>query len=266
MNTNFSIGVFDSGVGGLTVVRELISQLPHENIIYFGDTARVPYGTKSPDVVRSYAADDARVLLANNLKLMVIACNTVSAVGLDVVERLAIGMDTLGVIKSGAWLAVQRSKTKRIGVIGTEATIASMAYTAEIKKLDPRAEVFSKACPLFVPLAEEGFITHQATRLIAAEYLSEIVKHDIDTLVLGCTHYPILREVISDAVGESVRIVDSAEAVALDVKKILTDKNLLREPLAGERRFLVSDLPSKFKKVAELFLGLQLGQIEIVKF
>lgn len=260
------IGIFDSGIGGLTVVRKIRERLPNEHLIYFGDTARVPYGTKSQPTVRRYAAEDTKLLLKYQPKMIVVACNTVSALALDVVEHLGNGIPVLGVLKAGARLAVERSKTKHVGVIGTSATISSNAYPLEITKLDPEAEVYSKACPLFVPLAEEGFINHDASRLIAKEYLSELLSHQIDSLVLGCTHYPILKPMISDVVGEGVNIIDSAEAVAMEVEAVLREREILNSSINSELpKVLVSDLPQKFKAMFELFLGVSLPDVELVE-
>lgn len=260
------IGIFDSGIGGLTVVRKIRERLPNERLIYFGDTARVPYGTKSQPTVRRYAAEDTRLLLKYQPKMIVVACNTVSALALDVVEHLCNGIPVLGVLKAGARLAVERSETKHVGVIGTSATISSNAYPLEITRLDPSAEVYSKACPLFVPLAEEGFTTHDASRLIAKEYLSELLSHRIDSLVLGCTHYPILKPMIADVVGEGVKIIDSAEAVAMEVEDVLRERELLNASINPELpKVLVSDLPQKFKAMFELFLGVSLPDVELVE-
>jgi len=260
------IGIFDSGVGGLTVVRQIRALLPNEPLVYFGDTARVPYGTKSQPTIRKYAADDARLLLKYDPKLIVVACNTVSALALDVVKELADNIPVLGVITAGARLAVEQSKIKRIGVIGTSATVNSGAYQSEIYRIEKNAFVFSKACPLFVPLAEEGFATHDATKLIAKEYLTELLEANIDALVLGCTHYPILRGAIRETVGNSVTIIDSAEAIARDIKSTLTEKSLLNSSMpCVPLKLLVSDVPQRFKSIAEVFLGVELPGIELVE-
>lgn len=264
ISSRSTIGIFDSGVGGLTVVRKLCELLPNERLIYFGDTARVPYGTKSELTVRKYAAEDTALLLRYEPKLIVIACNTVSALALDTVEEMAKGVGVLGVIKAGARLAIEKSAQKRIGVIGTQATIASYAYQRELHRLDKDVQVFSKACPLFVPLAEEGFATHEATRLIAKEYLAELLDSHIDALILGCTHYPLLKPTIQDVVGKRVELIDSAEAVAREVKAYLTHHNLLADTAPEPPRLLVSDMPQRFRTVAERFLGVELGEIELV--
>ncbi len=258
------IGVFDSGIGGLTVVRALMNRLPHENIIYFGDTARVPYGPKSAQVVREYSAQDTDFLLSKNVKMIVIACNTVSSVAIDVVQKRA-KMPVVGVILPGAECAVKLSKKKRIGVIGTLTTVLSNAYTNAIHQIDSSVEVFAQACPLFVPLAEEGWTNHPATELIAKEYLFPLKLQKIDTLILGCTHYPILEKVIQKAIGETVQLVDSGNCTAEAVERILDEQNL-RNPskLKANVQFFVSDLPHKFLEIGEQFLGQKMGVVKKV--
>ncbi len=256
------IGVFDSGVGGLSVVHSLMQRLPNENIIYFGDTARVPYGPKSAQVVREYALQDTEFLLSKDVKMIVIACNTVSAVALDIVKKLAGTIPVIGVIFPGAQAAVAASKKKRIGVIGTVGTINSNAYTNAIRLIDKSVEVFSQPCPLFVPLAEEGWTQHKATELIAKEYLFPLQTHKIDTLVMGCTHYPILRNTIEKVLHSSITLIDSGEAAALEVEKILKEKELKNpSKLKANIQFFVSDLPHKFTEVGERFLGKKLGRV-----
>ena len=253
------IGVFDSGIGGLTVVHTLLKRLPHENIVYFGDTARVPYGPKSPQVVREYAAQDTAFLVTHNVKMIVVACNTVSSVALDVVQKNA-RVPVVGVIVPGARAAVSSTKRKRVGVIGTVGTIRSNAYTNAIRQLDASIDVFSQACPLFVPLAEEGLIDHKATELIAKEYLFPLKLQKIDTLVLGCTHYPLLRDVIKRTLD--VQLIDSGEATAQEVTDVL-DRQRLRN-LSTQKaniQFYVSDIPLKFSEVGERFLGQKLGRV-----
>jgi len=258
------IGVFDSGIGGLTVVHALNRRLPHENIIYFGDTARVPYGPKSPQVVREYAAQDVDFLLAQDVKMVVIACNTVSAVALDIVQKRA-RMPIVGVIQPGAEEAVRSTRKKRIGIIGTIATVTSKAYTNAIRQIDRSAQVFAQPCPLFVPLAEEGWIEHKVTDLVAREYLFPLKVEKIDTLVLGCTHYPILRAAIEKVMEGSVTLIDSGEAAAAVVERVLDDHGL-RNPSSQRPnfRFYVSDLPAKFAEVGERFLGQKLGRVHRV--
>lgn len=259
------IGVFDSGIGGMTVVRALTQYLPHENIVYFGDTARVPYGPKSPQVVREYAIQDTDVLLQHDVKLIVIACNTVSALALDVVQKRA-KMPVIGVIIPGAEAAVQASNKKRIGVIGTLGTIYSNAYTHAIRQIDSTVKVFGQPCPLFVPLAEEGWIDHKASELIAKEYLFPLTLEKIDTLVLGCTHYPILRRIIEKALQNNVTLIDSGEATALHVKKLLEELHLENSStMKANLQFYVSDVPHKFAEIGERFLGTTLGKVHRVE-
>jgi glutamate racemase len=265
MNNAQPIGVFDSGIGGMTVVRALTHHLPHENIIYFGDTARVPYGPKSPQVVREYALQDTDVLLRHDVKLIIIACNTVSAVALDVVQKRA-KVPVIGVILPGAEAAVRATKNKRIGVIGTVGTIFSNAYTNAIRQIDSDIKVFSQPCPLFVPLAEEGWIDHKATELIAKEYIFPLTLEKIDTLVLGCTHYPLLRDVIAKVLNKSVTLIDSGEATAFVVKNMLADLQLNNTSiLKPNLQFFVSDVPHKFAEIGERFLGNKLGIVHRVE-
>jgi|UPI00005373CA glutamate racemase len=260
------IGIFDSGVGGLTVVRAIQAEMPAERIIYFGDTARVPYGTKSPATIRKYAHEDTAILMSHLPKIIIVACNTVSALALDVVEKTAGSIPVIGVLKAGADLAVQVTRNKHVGVIGTQATVSSNAYADAITLLDANIEVVSKACPLFVPLAEEGFTEHAATRLIASDYLAAFDGHDIDTLVLGCTHYPILRHVITETLHRDIRIIDSAEAVAGRTRKLLADAKLLStEKHAPPPHLLVSDLPQKFSMLYKLFMESDLPDVELVE-
>ncbi len=263
MNTNEKpIGVFDSGIGGLTVVRALMRQFPHENIVYFGDTARVPYGPKSAQVVREYALQDTEFILSNDVKMIVVACNTVSAVALDVVQKHAGSIPVTGVIIPGAAAAVKATKKKRIGVIGTLGTIASNIYTSAIHQIDPAVEVINQACPLFVPLAEEGWTHHKATELIAKEYLFPLTTRRIDTLVLGCTHYPILRNTIEKVLHGAITLIDSGDATAGMVEEILTVHNLKNPSTQHPNiQFHVSDFPHKFLEVGERFLGQRLGLV-----
>jgi glutamate racemase len=265
MNNAQPIGVFDSGIGGMTVVRALTHHLPNENIVYFGDTARVPYGPKSQQVVRAYALQDTEVLLQHDVKLIVIACNTVSAVALDIVQKRA-KVPVVGVILPGAEAAALATKNKRIGVIGTVGTIFSNAYTNAIRQLDPGIKVFGQPCPLFVPLAEEGWIDHKATELIAKEYLFPLSLEKIDTLVLGCTHYPILRDIIGKVLHQSVTLIDSGEATAVVVKNMLTDLKLNNtSTLKPNLQFFVSDVPHKFVEIGERFLGNKFGKVHRVE-
>jgi len=261
MNNSNPIGIFDSGVGGLTVVKKISSLLPNENIIYFGDTARVPYGTKSNDTVIEYAFQDARFLLNKNVKMIVVACNTASSVALKALQD-QFSIPVIGMIEPGTKLALQKTKTGRIGIIGTNATINNKAYSTDLLRLDPKVKVYEKACPLFVPLAEEGLIEHPATRLIAEEYLSELKKHDIDALILGCTHYPILAKVIQEITGDKVELIDSGTAASYVVRDYLEGRGLLNKSNSiGLSEFYVSDLPKRFKEIAERFLGRSLEHV-----
>jgi len=251
------IGIFDSGVGGLTVVRRLLELCPGHPMVYFGDTARVPYGTKSPETIQRYAVENTEFLLQFEPSLIVVACNSVSALALDPVRETAGQIPVFGVIEPGAELAASLTKNKRVGVIGTSATVSSGAYDRAILARDPAIHVYSKACPLFVPFAEEGLFDHRATELIAKEYLHSLLVHDIDTLVLGCTHYPLLKEVIQKTVGHKVTIVDSGQAVAAQIHRHFGDSPSQDAVLPD---IYVSDLPSRFQRTAELFLGMQLNE------
>ncbi len=259
------IGVFDSGIGGLTVVRRLLDILPHENIVYFGDTARVPYGNKSAEVVREYAVQDARFLLSKGVKIIVIACNTASAVAMDVVRARAT-VPTIGVIEPTAAEALRISRSKEIGVIGTLSTINSSAYASALTSVDAGTKVVTQACPLFVPLAEEGLFDHPATDLIAKEYLSGFVGK-VDVMILGCTHYPLLRRAISSALNGEVGLVDAGEATAKSVQSLLSKNGMLnRQKGRPLLEFYVSDFPQKFNEIAERFLGMKLEFVRKVQF
>ncbi len=267
------IGIFDSGVGGLTVYRALHEHLPNERFVYLGDTARVPYGTKSLATVGRYAVENAQFLAARGVKLLVVACNTASALALPAI-RQALDIDVVGVIGPGARAAVAGSSGKRIGVIATESTVQSGAYTQAIAKADPGAAVIERACPLFVPLAEEGWADEEVARAVAETYLKDL-RSSIDTLVLGCTHYPILKSVIQETVGEQVMLIDSGEATGGEVKALLEEKSLARPALetsAPERRlcddldhFYVTDAAERFARVAERFLGSKPARLEAVE-
>ena len=271
------IGIFDSGVGGLTVYRALHERLPDENFVYLGDTARVPYGTKSLATVERYAVENARFLEAHGIKLLVVACNTASALALPAI-REAMKCKVVGVIEPGARAAVSipgPSRGKRIGVIATESTVNSGVYSQAINALDEQAMVIERACPLFVSLAEEGWADTDVARTIAAQYLSDLKATKVDSLVLGCTHYPILREVIQEEMGAEVRLIDSGEAAAQDVENWLSTSGLARVPQenrAPERRlcddldhFYVTDAADRFARVAERFLGHPPSVLEAVE-
>ena len=267
------IGIFDSGVGGLTVYRALHEHLPNERFVYLGDTARVPYGTKSLATVERYAVENAQFLAARGIKLLVVACNTASALALPAIRR-ALAIDVVGVIGPGARAAVAGSSGKRIGVIATESTVQSGAYTTVIEKADPNASVIERACPLFVPLAEEGWANEDVARAVAETYLKDL-RSSIDTLVLGCTHYPILKSVIQESVGAQVELIDSGEATAVEVKSLLKEKGLagaasgtgaLERQLCDDLdHFYVTDAAERFARVAERFLGSKPARLEAVE-
>ena len=257
------IGVFDSGIGGLTVVRELTRQLPHESLIYFGDTARVPYGNKSPETVRRFSREILEFLLSRDVKLVVVACNTATAHALEELRRVA-PVKVEGVIEPGARAAVAASRGGRIGVIGTAGTVASGAYVRAIEAANGKVQVTSQACPLFVPLVEEGWLDHAATRLIAEEYLSPLRAHDIDTLVLGCTHYPLLKPLLASLLGPSIALIDSAEQTAAAVSRELARSTLHAPATAtGHVHFVVSDAPKQFVKVGKMFMGERVKDVEL---
>jgi len=260
------IGVFDSGVGGLTVIRSLLSLLPNEKFIYVGDTARVPYGTKSPETVRRYALEIAGFLLKSQVKMVVAACNTVSALAMDKL-RLFLPVSVLGVIEPGARAALAASKHRRVGVIGTEATVRSRAYQQAINRLDDSIKVFSSPCPLFVPLVEEGWLGHAVTKQVAAQYLSPLLAKKIDTLVLGCTHYPLLKPVIQRVAGPGVELIDSADETAKAVRSRLEQDGLLLPPSRkrGGAEFFSSDDPAKFMFLGQKFLGSALRGVERIQ-
>ena len=260
------IGVFDSGLGGLTVAHEIMRQLPAESLIYFGDTARVPYGPKSPDTVRRYSREISAFLLEQGVKAIVVACNTATAHALPAL-REELDVPVIGVVEPGARAAVRATRTGHIGVIGTAGTIRSQAYERAIHAENPDVRVTALACPLFVPIVEEGWTNHEAAHLIAEEYLAPFVKDPIDTLVLGCTHYPLLKPVIGEIVGRSVRLIDSAEETALDARRML-DANDLAAPPDGEGtyRFIASDDPQQFLTLGRRFLGSAIERVEVRTF
>lgn len=264
---NAAIGIFDSGVGGLTVARAIMEILPAEPIVYLGDTARVPYGTKSGDTVVRYARACAAVLLKRSVKLVVVACNTASAFAIEILRK-ELDLPVVDVVEPGAAEAVLQSRTNRIGVIGTSGTIQSRAYEKRIHALAPDAQVFVKACPLFVPLAEEGWTSGPVPEAVAREYLEPLLDENVDTLVLGCTHYPLLRDVIEECAGPSVTVVDSASATARAVSAVIAERNLACTAPANGRStlFLVSDGPESFSRVGRRFMGHDLTNVEWVDF
>ena len=259
------IGIFDSGIGGLTVLKEIFDKLPLENTIYLGDTARVPYGSRSPETVMRYSFENTRFLSSKDVKILVIACNTVSSVSLSAV-RSSCSVPVVGVIEPGAKAAAAATIKKRIGVIGTEATVRSNAYTRAIHAVDPSIDVFGMPCPLFVPLVEEGWTEGQITEMTAERYLAGMREKDIDTLVLGCTHYPLLKQVISKLMGNGVTLIDSAIETAGEISTILAAKGLLNTSEKQVRHeFYVTDSPQKFLSVGERFLRRTIENIEQIQ-
>lgn len=255
------IGVFDSGIGGLTVAGALLRRLPHERLIYFGDTARVPYGPKSPDTVRRYAQEISAWLMEQGVKAIVVACNTATAHALPVLQR-ELPVPVIGVVEPGARAAVAAGPGP-IGVIGTAGTIASGAYAKAIWHIAPDASIVSQACPLFVPLAEEGLFDHPATRLIAREYLAPLLAAHVRTVVLGCTHYPLLRPVLAEVLGREVTLIDSASATADATAAVLEDAGIAASSgPAGEHRFVASDAPAQFLQLGQRFLGAAIERVE----
>ena len=258
------IGVFDSGIGGLTVAREIMRQLPEESIVYFGDTARVPYGPKSPDTVRRYSQEISEWLLGQGVKAIVVACNTATAHALPTL-RAELPVPVVGVVEPGARAAVDATRDGRIGVIGTQGTIGSGAYERAIRAIAPDARVTARACPLFVPLVEEGWTEHEASRLIAHEYLDSLAAEGVDTLVLGCTHYPLLKRLIGETVGRPIRLIDSAEETAAETGRVLAEAGLRAPAGATARhRFVASDAPDHFTRIASRFLGAPLERVETI--
>ncbi len=250
-----AIGVFDSGLGGLTVVHEIIQGLPNEKVIYFGDTARVPYGTKSAATIIRYSREIARFLLKQKVKILVVACNTASAHALDVLRR-ELPVEVIGVIEPGARRAARSTKSGKIGIIATSSTIRSEKYADCLKRIDKRIRVISQPCPLFVPLVEEGWFDHAVTYKVAEEYLAPLKKAKVDTVILGCTHYPLIKHVVREVMGPKVALVDSAEQVAIEVEELLIHRRQLRtQLLPAQHTFVVSDEPGNFQKLASRFLG-----------
>jgi len=264
MSDKRSIGIFDSGIGGLTVVREIFKRLPRESVVYFGDTARVPYGTKSAKVVEKFALQDIFFLLKQNVKILVAACHTVSSVVLD--QLIAtLHLPILGVVEPGVKAALKVTRNNRIGVVGTKATIMSGTYGRKLTEKKEGITVISQPCPLFVPLAEEGWLDGEVTRRVAEIYLEPLKKQKIDTLILGCTHYPLLKPVIKDVLGKDVAIIDSAEETAELVKKRLKALGLENEgKTKPHHAFFVSDIPHQFQEIGERFLGMKLGKVSRV--
>ena len=258
------IGVFDSGVGGLTVVRALMERLPFENIVYFGDTARVPYGVKSVETIGHYTTQIAQFLLEKQVKLLIIACNTMAAVAAEKVQALS-PVPVLDVIDAGAIGALAATRNRQIGVIGTPTTVNSDAYAQAIHRIDPNVRVYSQACALFVPLVEEGWLDHPVTRLTAQDYLKTVLAQEVDTLVLGCTHYPLLKPLLQEVAGPNVRLIDSAQAMAQRTAMLLQEQGI-GNPSQGKPRydFYVTDVPLRFQTIGERFLGRALPNVHLV--
>lgn len=262
------IGVFDSGIGGLTVVKEIIKTLPNESLIYLGDTARVPYGTRNKDTINKFALELTNFLLKEKVKALVVACNTMSGVSLSEIKKLAGGIPVIDVISPTVSFAVSTTQANVLGVVGTRATINSRAYDARAKKKNKAIKILGVACPLFVPLVEEGFVNNKATKLIAREYLSAFKNTNIDCLILGCTHYPLLKNLIAEILGNKILLVDSAKPTAEELKKVLSQKELLsnKKPVY---KFYVTDVHSKMQEMVDLifdndFPG-KLGKVSLFK-
>ena len=261
-NNNNPIGVFDSGLGGLTVVKEIMKRLPNEDIVYFGDTARVPYGTKSKESIIRFSKQNISILLKYKVKMIVVACNSSTSHALPMLRK-TFDLPIVGVIIPGAQKAVRATKNNIVGVIATPATIKSSAYEKEVKKWNSGIKVLPQACPLFVPLVEEGWFEHQVTFQIAEEYLNKLKNWGVDTLILGCTHYPLLKPVIRRVMGNDVTLIDSAEEVSQEVKRVLTELHLQKTKKGNPRyRFIVSDEPQHFQKAARQFLGFDIANVK----
>jgi glutamate racemase len=268
-NQNNPIGIFDSGLGGLTVLKEISRILPQEDLVYFGDIGRFPYGIRSAEVIKRFSRQNVSFLLTQKVKFIVVACNTASSVALNFLQK-NFELPIIGVIKPGAQAAVKASLNKKIGVIGTVGTISSDAYAKAIFQLEKKIEVFSYPSPLFVSLAEEGYIEKPATYLIAQDYLKPLKQKQIDTLILGCTHYPLLKGVIAKVMGDKVKLIDSAQETALALKKELEKRKLLKDSKSKPKhQYFVSDLPEKLVQMAKKFLGeeaVNVKKIDINKF
>lgn len=269
MEQKKNIGIFDSGVGGLSVLKQFLKYLPNESYVYLGDTARVPYGNKSQDTIRQYAVQCTNFLLKQDVKIIVVACHTVSSVALDLVEKLS-NVPVVGMIKPAVRSAIVSSRNKRIGIVGTRATINSNAYQKALRSADdfPKMQIFAKACPLFVPLVEEGFVNHPATKLIAQEYLGEFRKFSLDTLILGCTHYPLLSKIIEEILPE-VELIDPGEQAAIYALRLLAEKNLLSDnsemiSKQPKIKFFLTDFTLSFSEIAKNFLGYEIETPEVV--
>jgi glutamate racemase len=260
------IGIFDSGIGGLTVVKELLKLLPDEELIYFGDTARVPYGTRSVKLIKQYSLEDATFLGQFHIKLLIVACNTASAVAVDLLKNV-LTIPVTGVIEPGVEAALQSTKNHRIGIVGTTATVNSQSYQKQIKHVNSETEVFGQPCPLLVSLVEEGWIDDEITRLTVRKYFAPLIEKDVDTIILGCTHFPVIKQLIQQEVGPSIQLIDSGQETARVVRKMITDKSMLRSEPAGQPfRCYVSDIPDKFDVVGTRFLGQPVVNAQRVDF
>jgi len=258
------IGIFDSGIGGLTVVKEIQKLLPNEEIIYFGDTARVPYGTKSRETILKFAKENTDFLLSKDVKLIIVACNTVSAIAVEYLEN-NYNLPISGVLKPGSKKAAKTTRNNKIGIIGTTATISTSSYTNEIKKIDSKYKIFSQSCPLFVPIIEEGWETTEVAYLTAQQYLAPLISFNIDTLVLGCTHYPLIKDTINQVLNNKITLVDSAEETSLEISEFLKKENLNSEDITKKfPKFYLSDIPPNFPGMAERFLGEPITHVERV--
>jgi glutamate racemase len=258
------IGMFDSGIGGLTVLKAIMERMPDENIVYFGDTARLPYGTKSRETVTRFSEEITRFLMRRNIKLLVIACNTASAYALARIKSM-IDIPVVGVIEPGARAASATTRNRKVGVIGTRATIQSGAYLEAIQHMDPAIKVFSTACPLFVPLVEEGWLTEDVTYEVARRYLGHLVSCGVDALILGCTHYPLIKKVLEDVMGRGTTLIDSAEETAVTVENVLRESSIASERPGGPRcEIFVSDLHLDLRLQVERFLGFEVPRISLV--
>lgn len=257
------IGIFDSGVGGLTVVRAMMERLPFENIIYFGDTARLPYGVKSVETISHFTKQIAEFLLQKRVKVLIIACNTMAAVASQAVKDLS-PIPVLDVIDAGALCALDGTRSKQVGVIGTPTTINSNAYARAMHQYDSDVRIYSQACPMFVPLVEEGWLDHEVTRLTAQEYMKPVLAQNVDTIILGCTHYPLLKPLLQEVVGKDIKLVDSAEAIAERTAALLNDLNLANpQRMPPEYHFHVTDVPLRFQTIGERFLGRTLVNVHL---
>lgn len=259
------IGIFDSGLGGLTVYKQIRKLLPNENLVYFGDTARVPYGTKGKETIIDFAVQITKFLNDIPVKAIVVACNTASSYALKKLQKI-VEIPVIGVIEPGVKSANRETKNNKVGVIGTTGTIRSNSYRDVFKNANSDVEVFSQDCPLFVPLVEEGWIEHSVTYEIAREYLSEIIKTDIDSLILGCTHYPLLENVISKVLPKSVQIINSSTEVAREIRNVLRENDLLNSSVEGNGidKFFVTDYPQKFISISKNILGYSLENVELI--